>query len=121
MSIKTYPTPAVMLTALSARFGHEAMQAMISAEVVANDCRIMRMQAVANLWERHCAVADFEFVAWNFCDTTVRLFALTEGAKARLGGAVSATVITSALPSLVATLESEGFVVRESAEMAVAA
>lgn len=52
-----YPTPGVMLTALRARFGHAALQRMISEEVVAHRCRIMRMQAVANLWERHVGSA----------------------------------------------------------------
>lgn len=57
MKPRSYPTPGVMLTALRDRFGHAALQRMISEEVVAHRCRIMRMQAVANLWERHIVAA----------------------------------------------------------------
>jgi hypothetical protein len=57
MKPAAYPVPGVMLTALRDRFGHAALQRMISAEVVAHPRGIMRMQAVANLWDRHIVAA----------------------------------------------------------------
>lgn len=51
-----YPvTSSVMLNALRTRFGQATLQELISAEVLSHGGRILRMRAVANLWERYCS------------------------------------------------------------------
>ena len=75
-------TPSVMLTDLRGRFGHQLLKSMISQEVVKHGGAILRMAAVANLWERHIvspapAVVGVEYVGAVALQSVCRLSALS--------------------------------------------
>lgn len=54
-------------------------------------------------------MADFQILPSDFASTTFTVVALTQRAKDRLCGGLSADIRKSALPDFVSRLESEGF------------